>query len=98
MRVLSIPVGIATAPAIAGPRPHHAVRPELQLPSIVIALPRMRNPEDRIRARLVCGFGCRGVVANDADVSGRIREVDVDAAVRRVLRMKCDAEQPALTA
>src|SRR6266545_2153359 len=98
MRVLPIRVGIATAPAIAGPRVQLAVGTELQLAAIVIALPWMRHLEDRIRTRLVGGLGCRGVVANDADVAGRIREVDVEAAVVRILRMKCDAEQPALTA
>src|SRR6185295_2400056 len=96
MRVLSIPVGIAAAPAIAGPRVQLAVGTKLQLPAVVIALPWMRHLQDGIRARLVGGLGGRGVVADDPDVAGRIREVDVEAAVGRVVGMKRDAEQSPL--
>src|SRR6266545_4312810 len=97
MRVLPIRVGIATAPAIAGPYIQLAVGTELQLAAIVIVLPWVRHLQDGIRARLVCGFGGRGLVANDADVAGRIREIDVEAAVGHIVRMKCDAEQSPLT-
>src|SRR6266576_6735688 len=97
--ILRVLIRIPSATAIAGPGVQFSIRSELELPAVVVAVGRMGNRDDRIRRRLICNVGIRGnVVADDADVAVRVVEIDVEPPVGRILRMKCDAEEPPLAA
>src|SRR5205814_2319181 len=96
-QVLRVVVRVAARAAVAGARVEQAVGPELQLPAVVVVelavgnaqerLPGVGQPDRPVRLELV-----------DANVSGRVVEVEEEAVVPGVARMERDRQEPLLAA
>src|SRR5207247_1431098 len=77
-----------------------AVRPELHLPAVVVRELGVGDSEEDGGAGRIADVGVRrgDGVARDGDVAARRGVVDEEEAVRRVVRMEGQAEEPALAA
>ena len=65
----------------------------------MIALARVCHAEDRVGGRFVGAVAiARHVVAHDADVAVRVREVHKEAAVGGILRIEREAQEPLFAA
>src|SRR5262245_18482662 len=96
LHVLGAVLRVAARAAVPHAHPQEPVRPECEVAAVVVGV-RVVVVEQLARRR---GQRSRPVrlVADDASVSTRIGVVDVDEAVRGVLRVEGEPEQPLLPA
>ena len=95
--VLSAVKGVAAAAAVAERSVEIAVGSETEPARLVVARARLRDGDDRRGARGVRDVRIRRyVIAADLGVAAGIDQIDVEKPVAGVVRIECEAEQPAL--
>jgi hypothetical protein len=91
--VLCPVAGIAGAPAVAHPDVQEAVRPEREVPAVVVRVRLVDGQEAHTAPRRHPVRVRPDRVAVDARVAGAVGEVDVDVGLRREVRMERETEQ-----
>ena len=97
-QALRVIVGVIATAAVTHPHVEAPVRPELHHAPVVVAELPVRN---RLQDQLGPGVRDVGIragdlIARDEDVAGGVRVADVEEAVRRIARVKGEAEEPTL--
>src|SRR2546423_222417 len=97
-QVLRVVVRVAAPTSVAGGCVQLAVGTELELSPVVVVVRRMRDRDERVGGRLIGDVWVRrDVIPDDADVAVPVVQISEETAVRRVLRVERDAQEPTLT-
>jgi hypothetical protein len=96
VEVLGPVLGVAAGAAVAHPDIEHPVGPELELAAVVVRVG-LRNGEQHLGTRRDRARSVRAVL-DDPRVAPKIRVVDVEEVVLRVVRVERDRQEPPLAA
>jgi hypothetical protein len=89
--------GVSAAAAVAESGVEITVGSETEPARLVVVRARLRDGDDRRGARRVRDVRIRGyVITADLGVAAGIDQIDVELSVAGVVRIECEAEQPAL--
>jgi hypothetical protein len=93
--ILAVSLRISRASTVAQADVEIAVRPERELSAVVVGVGLVHEEDFALRARSAIGVG-RDEVLGHAGVSRPVGVIDVELAVRRVLRMERESQKPLL--